>query len=128
MASSGGLAEQRRDMIPRCVRGTTWHGFVFDLGACMCQDIKCFGRGSRYEGGEPARASSEAEPHMRGRPALERGGTSPEGVSSPRARRSFVSAVSCPLSEAEFHPRVAGADHSGGPPGPPGLWAPATGP
>jgi hypothetical protein len=110
MASPGGLAEQRRDMVPRRVRGTAWRGFVFDLGACMCQSIKCPGRGSRYGGGEPVRASSEAEPHPRGRstlergqnltrggvqpsseaepharghPALERGGNSPEGASSP---------------------------------------------
>jgi hypothetical protein len=109
-------------MIPRCVRGTAWRGFVFDLGACRCQSIKCPSRGSRYGGGEPVRASSKAEPHPRGRPALEWGGASPEGVSSPRARRnftrgassprarrSFVSAVMCPSSEAEFRSRVAGA-------------------
>jgi hypothetical protein len=33
MASPGGLAEQRRDMIPRRVRGTARRGFVFDPGA-----------------------------------------------------------------------------------------------
>jgi hypothetical protein len=67
------------------------------------------------------RASSEAEPHPRGRPALERGGTSPEGAFSPRARRNltrgvtsprarwgFVRAVPCPSSEAEFRPRGPG--------------------
>jgi hypothetical protein len=86
MATPGGLAEQRRDMNPRRVRGTTWRRFVFDLGACMCQDIKCPGQGSRYRGGEPVRTSSEAEPHLRGHPALERGGASLEGASSPRAR------------------------------------------
>jgi hypothetical protein len=48
-----------------------WRGFVFDLGACMCQSIKCLGRGSRYGGGEPVGASSEAETRSRGRPALE---------------------------------------------------------
>jgi hypothetical protein len=63
--------ELRRDMIPRRVRGTTWRGFIFDLGTCMCQNIKCPGRGSRCGGGEPVRASSEAEPHLRGRPAVE---------------------------------------------------------
>jgi hypothetical protein len=63
-----------------------------------------------------------------GRPALERGGTSLEGASSPRARRSFVSAVLCPSSEAEFRPRVAGAVGSGGSLRPPGPWALATGP
>jgi hypothetical protein len=128
MASPGGLADQRRDMIPRHVRGTKRHGFVFDPGACKCQDIKCSGWGSRYGGGEPVRASSEAESHPRGRPALERGGTSPEGATSPRARRSLVSVALCPSSEAEFRPRVAGANCSGGPLGPPGLWASTTEP
>jgi hypothetical protein len=41
-------------------------GFVFDLGACRCQNIKCSGRGSRYGGSEPVRASSEAEARPRG--------------------------------------------------------------
>jgi hypothetical protein len=100
----------------------------------QCQSIKCPGRGSRYGGGGPARASSEAgltrggvqppneaEPHPRGRLSLERSGTSPkgasnpqvkrtspEGASSPRARRGFISAVLCPSSEAEFRLRVVG--------------------
>jgi hypothetical protein len=58
--------------------------------------------------------SSEAEPHPRGWPALERGGV------------SLV--LLCPSSEAEFRPRVAGADCFGGPLRPPGPWAPATEP
>jgi hypothetical protein len=116
MASPGGLAKQRRDMIPRRVRGTTWHGFVFDLGACMCQNIKCSGRGSGCGSGEPVRASSEAESRSRGCLALERGGVSLEGVSSPRVR-----------SEMEFRPRGAGTDCSGGPLRPSGPWAPAAG-
>jgi hypothetical protein len=37
--------EQRRDTIPKRVRGTTWRGFAFDLGACMSQNIKFSGRG-----------------------------------------------------------------------------------
>jgi hypothetical protein len=36
MASPGELAKQRRDMIPRRVRGTTRRGFVFDPGTCKC--------------------------------------------------------------------------------------------
>jgi hypothetical protein len=40
MALPGRLVEQRRDMIPKHVKGTAWRGFVFDLGACMCQNIK----------------------------------------------------------------------------------------
>jgi hypothetical protein len=71
VASPGGLAEQCRDMIPRQVRGTAWRGFVFDLGACMCQNIKCSGQGSRCGSGEPMRASSEAESRSRGCLALE---------------------------------------------------------
>jgi hypothetical protein len=67
-------------------------------------------RNLTQRGGQP---SSEAEPYSRGRPALE-------------LRWSFVSAVSYPSSEAEFRPRVAGADCSGGLLGPPGPWAPAT--
>jgi hypothetical protein len=54
------------------------------------------------------RASSEAESHPRGRPALERGGNSPEGATNLRAMRELVSAPLCPSSEAEFRPRVAG--------------------
>jgi hypothetical protein len=39
---------------------------------------------------EPGAASSEAEIRPRGRVALERGGDSPEGARSPRARRRSV--------------------------------------
>jgi hypothetical protein len=74
-----------------------WRRFVFDLGACRCQNIKCSGRGSRYGGGETARDSSEAEPHPRGRPALERGGDSPVGASSPRARQNLTRGGRPPL-------------------------------
>jgi hypothetical protein len=102
MASPGGLAEQRQDIIPKCVRGTAWCGFAFDLGARMCQNIKCFGRGSRYGGDKPVRSSSEAETCLRGCLALERGGTSPEEASSPRVRHRLDSAVLCPSSEAEL--------------------------
>jgi hypothetical protein len=130
MASQGGLAERRRDMILRRVRGTAWRRFVFDLGAYMCQNIKCSGQGSRCGSGEPMRASSEAESslegvsgprarrsltrgavqpssvaksHPRGRPALERGGISPEGVTSPRARWSLARRGVQPSSEVEFY-------------------------
>jgi hypothetical protein len=64
------------------------------------------------------RASSEAESCPRGRLALERGGVSPEGASSPLARRSLTEGASSPLarrsltrggvqpsSEAECRPR-----------------------
>jgi hypothetical protein len=84
--------------------------------------------GSGCGNGKLVRASSEAESHLRGRPALERGGVSPEGASNPRTRRSIVSTVLCPSSEAEFRPRGAGADCSGGPLGPLGPWAPVAGP
>jgi hypothetical protein len=83
MASSGGLAEQHRDMILRRVRGVAWRGFVFDQGACICHNIKCSGRWSRYGGGELVKASSEAETRTRGCTALERGEVSPEGATGP---------------------------------------------
>jgi hypothetical protein len=102
MASPGELAEQRQDMIPRRVRGTARRGFVFDPGACKCQSIKCPYGGIMYGGGEPVRASSEVESHPRGRPALERGGTSPEGAADPRARRSLTRGGDRPSSEAEI--------------------------
>jgi hypothetical protein len=54
------------------------------------------------------RVSSEAESRPRGRPALERGGVSSEGASSPRARCSLVSTALCPSSETEFRPRGLG--------------------
>jgi hypothetical protein len=114
MASPRELAEHRRDMIPRRVRGTARRGFVFYSGTCKCQNIKCPCRGSRYGGGELVRASSEAEPHLRGRrlsseaephprgrPALKRGGTSPEGATSPRARWNLTRGGDRPSSEAE---------------------------
>jgi hypothetical protein len=46
--------------------------------------------------------SSEVEFHLRGRPALERGGVTPEGASSPQARWSFTRGGVQPLREAEF--------------------------
>jgi hypothetical protein len=90
MASPGELAEQRRDMIPKRVRGTAQRGSVFDPCACKCQNVKCPCRGSRCGGGEPVRASSEAEPHPRGRAALERGGDSLARRCAPQAKRSFA--------------------------------------
>jgi hypothetical protein len=105
MASPGELVEQRRDMIPRRVRGAARRGFIFDLGACRCQNIKCPYWGSRYGGGETARASSEAEPHPRARPALEQRGTSPEGVTGLRARRNLTRGGDRSSSEAEPRPR-----------------------
>jgi hypothetical protein len=51
---------------------------------------------------------SEAESRSRGRPTLERDGTSLEGASSPRARWSCTGAAPYPSSGAEFRPRVPG--------------------
>jgi hypothetical protein len=74
------------------------------------------------------RASSEAESRPRGHPALERGGVSPEGASSPRARQSSISVVLYPSSERQFRPRGgAEADCYGGSLGPPGPWSPTAG-
>jgi hypothetical protein len=78
-----------------------WRGFFFDLGTCMCQNIKCSGRGSGCGSGEPMRASREAQTRSRERPALERGGLSPEGASGPRARRSLARGGVWPSSEVE---------------------------
>jgi hypothetical protein len=71
----------------------------------LCQNIKCFGQGSGCGSGEPTRASSEAESHLRGRPALERGGIPPEGASSPRALWSLTRGGVRPSSAAKSHPR-----------------------
>jgi hypothetical protein len=80
----------------------------------MCQNIKCSGQGSRYGGGEPVRDSSEAETRVRGCLALERGGVSPEGATSPRARWRLTRAGDQPSSEEEPHPRGRPALERGG--------------
>jgi hypothetical protein len=81
--------------IAKRVRGTAC--------SCSCQSIKWLDRGSRYGGGVPAGASSEADlarggvqpsseakPRPRGRLALERGGVLLARCCGPRAKRSFV--------------------------------------
>jgi hypothetical protein len=135
MASPGELAEHRRDMIPRRVRRTARRGFIFDPGACKCQNIKCPCRGSRYRGGEPVRSSmrrnltrggnrpsSEAEPHPRGRLALERGGLT-RGGDQPSSEAEIRQCGVAPLQRSGVSPEGGWADHSGGPLGPPGPWA-----
>jgi hypothetical protein len=100
VASPAGLAKHRRDMIPRwCQR----HGEDSSLtrASALCQNIKCSGRRSGCGSGELTRASSETESCPRGRPALERGGVSPEGTSSPRARQSLTRGGIHPSSEVE---------------------------
>jgi hypothetical protein len=77
MALPGGLAEHRRNMAPRRVRGTAC--------TCRCESIKWLGRGSRYEGGVPAGASSGAD--------LTRGGVQPPSEAEPYPRGDW------PLSE-----------------------------
>jgi hypothetical protein len=84
------------------------------LGACECQCIKSPCRGSRYGGGGPARSSSETVPRSRGRSTLDRDGTSLEGASSPRARRSPARGGDRPSSEAEPYPRGRPALERGG--------------
>jgi hypothetical protein len=59
------------------------------------------------------RASSEVEHHPRGHPTLERGGTSPEGASSPRVRRSLGGRAVYPSSEVGFRPSGVGAGRLG---------------
>jgi hypothetical protein len=51
------------------------------------------------------RSLSEAEPRSRGRLAPERGGTSPEGATGPRARQNLARGGDLPPSETETHPR-----------------------
>jgi hypothetical protein len=70
--------------------------------------------GSGCGNGMPVRALSEAESRSRGRPSLEGGGDSPEGASSPRARRSLARGGVQPSSEAESHPRGRPALERGG--------------
>jgi hypothetical protein len=99
---------------PGGVRGPVWWGFTLDLGACGVPAHLMLwsggtGAASWARGGGPTLASSEAEFRPRGRPALERGGVSPEGAPSPRAKWSFGVAAPGPSSEAEFRPRGAGA-------------------
>jgi hypothetical protein len=56
--------------------------------------------------GELARGgawSIETGPCARGRPALERGGTSPEGASGPRARRNLARGGDRSSSEAKLY-------------------------
>jgi hypothetical protein len=71
----------------------------------LCQNIKCSGQGSGCGSCKPVRASSEAESHPRGCPALERGGVSPEGALSPQARHNPTRGGVRPSSEAESHLR-----------------------
>jgi hypothetical protein len=60
------------------------------------------------------RASSGAESRSRGYLALERGGASPEGASSPRVRRSPARGDVQPSSEVESCPRGHPALERGG--------------
>jgi hypothetical protein len=46
-------------------------------------------------------SSSEVEPRSSGRPTPEQGGTSPEGATSPQARRNLTRGGDQPSSEAE---------------------------
>jgi hypothetical protein len=99
-AQGRGLGGQRQGRIPRRCQRDDMRGFVSDPGACRCQNIKCSGWRSRYEGSELVRASSVTEPHARGRPVLERGGTSREGATGPRARRNLTRGGDRSSSEA----------------------------
>jgi hypothetical protein len=92
--------KQRQDMIPmRCQRHSEDSSLT--RAPALRQNIKCSGRGSGCGSGEPTRASSEAESHLRGRLALERGRISPEVSSSPRARRNPTREGIQPSSEVE---------------------------
>jgi hypothetical protein len=91
------------------------------------QSIKCSSQGSGRGCRELGATSSKAKIRPRGRPALERGGDSPKGASSPRARwrshgaasgprarRRFARGGVRPSSEAEIHQRGRPALERGG--------------
>jgi hypothetical protein len=61
--------------------------------------------GTSLEGVSSTRA--RRNPARGGSPNPTRGGASLEGATSPRAKQSFISAAPCPSSKAEFRPRVA---------------------
>jgi hypothetical protein len=62
-------------------------------------------------------SSSETETRLRGCSALDRGGTSLEGVPGPRARRNLTRGGDRPSSEAEFYQcGTAPLERSGVPP------------
>jgi hypothetical protein len=117
-----------------------WCRFVFDLGACKCQCIKCPCRESRCFRGEPTRPSSEAEPHPRGATALRarrnltrgdaqppsRAEPHPTGEAGPRARRKFARVVPRPRAERSSARGWLGR-LPGGPPGPPESWVQSLG-
>jgi hypothetical protein len=93
MASPRGLAEQRRDLTPRHIRGTA--------RICKCQSIKWLDRGSRYGGGVSAGPSGEVD--------LTRGGVSPQarrdlarGGAQPSSKANLARGGAQPSSEAEF--------------------------
>jgi hypothetical protein len=68
------------------------------------------------------RPSSEAEPHPRGRLALERGGLT-RGGDQPSSEAEIRQCGVAPLQRSGVSPEGGWADHSGGPLGPPGPWA-----
>jgi hypothetical protein len=98
----------------RSVPSSSWRGFIFDLGTCQCQCIKCPCRGSRYGGCGPVRSSSEVERHSRGRLALDRDRTSLKWASIPQARRNPTRGGVQPPSEAESHSGWRPAPERGG--------------
>jgi hypothetical protein len=77
---------------PSGVRGPAWRGFTFDPSAHVVSEHLML------QSGEWARG-------LRAWGDLERGGDSPKGVDSPRARRRFARGGGQPSSEAEIHPR-----------------------
>jgi hypothetical protein len=83
---------------PCGVRAPAWWGFASEPGA-------------RVVSGHLMLWLREWARKPRALDGLERGGVSPEGASSPRARRSFGGTAPGPSSEAEICPRRAGADH-----------------
>jgi hypothetical protein len=74
----GGLAEQRRDMTPRCVGGTTC---VDSSSTWAPAGVRALNApvGGAGTGGRARESFERGGLHPRGRPALERGGPHPRG-------------------------------------------------
>jgi hypothetical protein len=96
MASPGGLAEQRRGMIPKRIRGTACVDSFAGVRA-LNAPVGGAGTGAASSWGPRARRTSPAGASS---PRARR--TSPEGASSPQARRNLTRGGVQPSSEAGF--------------------------
>jgi hypothetical protein len=91
-----------------------WRGFAFDTCVCVVSDHLILWSGSGRKARELWTASSEAEIHPRGCPAIKRSGVLVVRRRSPRARRRFAQGGDQPSSEADFRWFGAGPLERGG--------------